>query len=98
CADEGGRAPYRDRYEEADAEQLPFAAASFDLAVSRHLLWTLPNPERTIDEWIRVLWPVPRPVAVDTHANVSAVPEPLDNTHKRPEYAEICDWLSFVGG
>jgi 2-polyprenyl-3-methyl-5-hydroxy-6-metoxy-1,4-benzoquinol methylase len=33
------------RYEEADDEQLPFAAASFDIAVSRHLLWTLPHPE-----------------------------------------------------
>jgi len=43
------------RYEEADAEQLPFAAASFDIAVSRHLLWTLPHPERAMDEWIRVL-------------------------------------------
>jgi ubiquinone/menaquinone biosynthesis C-methylase UbiE len=32
------------RFEEADAEQLPFPAASFDTAVSRHLLWTLPNP------------------------------------------------------
>lgn len=41
------------RFEEADAEQLPFAAASFDIAVSRHLLWTLPHPERTMDEWIR---------------------------------------------
>jgi ubiquinone/menaquinone biosynthesis C-methylase UbiE len=38
------------RYEEADAEQLPFAAASFDIAVSRHLLWTLPHPERAMDE------------------------------------------------
>jgi ubiquinone/menaquinone biosynthesis C-methylase UbiE len=42
------------RYEEADAELLPFAAASFDIAVSRHLLWTLPHPERAMDEWIRV--------------------------------------------
>jgi ubiquinone/menaquinone biosynthesis C-methylase UbiE len=42
------------RYEEADAELLPFAVASFDIAVSRHLLWTLPHPERAMDEWIRV--------------------------------------------
>ena len=41
------------RYEEADAEQLPFAAASFDIAVSRHLLWTLPHPERAMDEYTR---------------------------------------------
>src|SRR5215472_13559883 len=33
------------RFEEADAEQLPFAPASFDLVISRHVLWTLPHPE-----------------------------------------------------
>ena len=45
------------RFEEADAEQLPFSAGSFDLVVSRHVLWTLPHPEAAIDEWIRVLRP-----------------------------------------
>jgi ubiquinone/menaquinone biosynthesis C-methylase UbiE len=38
------------RFEKADAEQLPFAAASFDIAISRHLLWTLPHPEQAMDE------------------------------------------------
>src|SRR4029077_7995734 len=42
-------------FEEADAEQLPFAPGSFDLVISRHVLWTLPHPEAAIDEWIRVL-------------------------------------------
>src|SRR5206468_11392345 len=32
------------RLEEADAEALPFARGSFDLVISRHLLWTLPHP------------------------------------------------------
>src|SRR5262249_57573588 len=50
------------RLEEGDAEQLPFGAGSFDLVVSRHLLWTLPRPEAAIDEWIRVLRPGPPPV------------------------------------
>src|SRR5436190_12118304 len=27
------------RFEEGDAEQLPFAPASFDLVISRHVLW-----------------------------------------------------------
>src|SRR5215470_1719419 len=45
------------RFEEADAEQLPFAAASFDLVITRHVLWTLPHPEAAIDEWRRVLRP-----------------------------------------
>src|SRR6516225_3898227 len=67
------------RYEEADAEQLPFAAASFDIAVSRHLLWTLPHPERAMDEWTRVLRPGGRLIVVDSQADVSALPEPLDN-------------------
>ena len=53
------------RFEEADAEQLPFAPASFDLVISRHLLWTLPHPEAAIDEWIRVLRPGGRLVVVD---------------------------------
>jgi ubiquinone/menaquinone biosynthesis C-methylase UbiE len=43
------------RFEEADAEQMPFAVASFDIAVSPHLLWTLPHPDQAMSEWIRVL-------------------------------------------
>jgi ubiquinone/menaquinone biosynthesis C-methylase UbiE len=86
------------RYEEADAEQLPFAAGSFDMAVSRHLLWTLPHPERAMDEWIRVLRPGARLIIVDSQANVSASPEALDNARRSPEYAEIGDRLPFVSG
>ena len=72
------------RYEEADAEQLPFAAASFDIAVSRHLLWTLPHPEGAMDEWIRVLRPGARLIVVDSQADVSASPELLDNARGSP--------------
>ena len=79
----------RIRYEEADAEQLPFAAASFDIAVSRHLLWTLPHPERAMDEWIRVLRPSGRLIIVDSQADVSALLEPLDHARKSSEYAAI---------
>jgi ubiquinone/menaquinone biosynthesis C-methylase UbiE len=86
------------RYEEADAELLPFAAASFDIAVSRHLLWTLPHPERAMDEWIRVLRPGGRLIVVDSQADVSASPEPLDNARRSPEYAAIGDRLPFVSG
>jgi ubiquinone/menaquinone biosynthesis C-methylase UbiE len=86
------------RYEEADAELLPFAAASFDMAVSRHLLWTLPHPERAMDEWIRVLRPGARLIIVDSQANVSASPEALDNAPRSPEYGAIGDRLPFVNG
>ncbi|MGD9817252.1 MAG: class I SAM-dependent methyltransferase [Desulfomonilaceae bacterium] len=40
-----------------DAENLPFEDESFDAVVNRHVLWTLPNPERAIHEWRRVLRP-----------------------------------------
>src|SRR5690348_1163319 len=86
------------RYEEADAEQLPFAAASFDIALSRHLLWTLPHPERAMDEWIRVLRPGGRLIVVDSQADVSALPEPLDNARRSPEYVAIGDRLRFASG
>jgi ubiquinone/menaquinone biosynthesis C-methylase UbiE len=85
-------------YKEADAEQLPFAVASFDIAVSRHLLWTLPHPEKAMDEWIRVLRPGGRLIVVDSQADVSALPAPLDNARRSPEYAAIGDRLRFVGG
>ncbi len=53
------------RFEQGDAEQLPYPPAGFDLAISRHVLWTLPHPEAAIDEWIRVLRPGGRLVVVD---------------------------------
>ena len=28
----------------ADAAELPFESASFDLVIERHVLWTLPDP------------------------------------------------------
>ena len=40
-----------------DAEYLPFEDSSFDAVVNRAVLWTLPNPEKAIEEWKRVLKP-----------------------------------------
>ncbi len=38
-----------------DAENLYFEDSTFDVVVERHVLWTLPDPEKAIKEWIRVL-------------------------------------------
>ncbi|AEH06086.1 class I SAM-dependent methyltransferase [Methanothermococcus okinawensis] len=38
-----------------DAENLPFDDGSFDIVVERHILWTLPNPDKAIKEWSRVI-------------------------------------------
>jgi ubiquinone/menaquinone biosynthesis C-methylase UbiE len=86
------------RFEEADAEQLPFASSSLDLVISRHLLWTLPHPEAAIDEWIRVLRAGGRLVVVDSHLAAAAAPRASENARTSPEYAAVGDRLPFLGG
>ncbi|WDP93326.1 MAG: class I SAM-dependent methyltransferase [Desulfobacter sp.] len=48
-----------------DAEALPFEANTFDVVVSRNLVWTLPSPETAIQEWHRVLKPGGRIIISD---------------------------------
>lgn len=86
------------RFEEGDAEQLPFAPASFDLVISRHVLWTLPHPEAAVDEWIRVLRPGGRLVVVDSRLDGGSTPPAAQNARTSPEYAAIGDRLPFLGG
>jgi ubiquinone/menaquinone biosynthesis C-methylase UbiE len=86
------------RFEEADAERLPFPPGSFDLAISRHVLWTLPHPEAAIDEWMRVLRPGGRLVVVDSQLDAGAAPPAGENARTSPEYAAIGDGLPFLGG
>ncbi len=86
------------RFEEADAERLSFPSGSFDLVISRHLLWTLAHPETAIDEWIRVLRPGGRLVIVDSQFDATAVPPATENARTSQEYAAIGDQLPFLGG
>ena len=92
------------RFEQADAEQLPFAPASFDLAISRHVLWTLPHPEAAIVEWIRVLRPGGRLVVVDgavldgSDHVAGAQLGCQENARTSPEYQAVGDCLPFLGG
>jgi ubiquinone/menaquinone biosynthesis C-methylase UbiE len=86
------------RFEEADAERLPFGTGSFDLAISRHLLWTLPHPDAAIDEWIRVLRPGGRLVVVDGQFDPGALLPAAENARTSREYAAIGDQLPFLGG
>ncbi len=86
-------------FEKADAERLPFAPGSFDLVISRHLLWTLPHPEAAIDEWIRVLRPGGRLVVVDGQFDTTALTTlPSGSARASAEYAAIGDQLPFLGG
>lgn len=48
-----------------DAENLPFEDCSFDLVVSKYLLWTLQEPSCAVREWKRVLKPGGMVFAID---------------------------------
>ncbi|AEH60960.1 Methyltransferase type 11 [Methanosalsum zhilinae DSM 4017] len=53
------------RFFKNDAEDLPFDNDSFDLVVSKYLLWTLPNPDKALEEWNRVLITNGKILAID---------------------------------
>lgn len=44
-------------FQQQDAEDLLFESSSFDVVVSRNLLWTLPDPQKALKEWMRILKP-----------------------------------------
>jgi ubiquinone/menaquinone biosynthesis C-methylase UbiE len=86
------------RFEEADAEQLSYPPGSFDLVVSRHVLWTLPHPEAAIGEWVRLLRPGGRLAVIDGQFDPGFLTHQRENARSSAEYAEIGDRLPFLGG
>ena len=87
------------RFEQADAENLPYPHGTFDLVISRHVLWTLPHPEAAIDEWMRVLRPGGRLAIVDgAQYNDASAPPQRENARTSAEYAAVGDQLPFYGG
>ena len=53
------------RFVQADAEHTMLPAASQDLIVTRHLVWTLVDPAAAFAEWFRLLTPGGRLLVVD---------------------------------
>ena len=87
------------RFEQGDAEQPAYPDGSFDLVISRHVLWTLPHPEAALDEWLRVLRPGGRLAIIDgAQYNDATAPPQRENARNSPEYAAIGDKLPFYGG
>jgi ubiquinone/menaquinone biosynthesis C-methylase UbiE len=86
------------RFEHADAEDLPFPAGSFDLAITRHVLWTLPHPEAALGEWMRVLKPGGRLAVIDGQSLVAPGEEQAASARRSAEYAPIGDQLPFLMG
>jgi len=86
------------RFEQGDAEALRFPDASFDLVMTRHVLWTLPHPEAAIDEWLRALRPGGRLAIVDSQFDPTVLEPSPQNARSSAEYATIGDRLPFLGG
>ena len=87
------------RFAEGDAENLPYPKGSFDLAISRHVLWTLPHPEAAVAVWIRLLRPGGRLAIIDgARYDEAAAPPQRENARTSPEYAAIEGQLPFYGG
>ena len=86
------------RFEHADAENLPFAAANFDLIITRHVLWTLPHPEAAISEWARVLRPGGRLAVIDGQSLVAPGDEQAASARRSAEYAPSGGQLPFLQG
>ena len=53
------------RFVAADAEFTTMADAAFDVAITRHLVWTLVDPPAAFAEWRRVLRPGGRLMVID---------------------------------
>ncbi|WP_018256467.1 class I SAM-dependent methyltransferase [Halomicrobium katesii] len=54
-------------FEHGDAENLARSTNAYDVVTARHLIWTLPEPERAINEWRRVVHPGGRLVLIEGH-------------------------------
>jgi SAM-dependent methyltransferase len=59
-----------------DAADPPFAEASFDLVLARHVLWTFENPDAVLQRWVDLLAPDGRLILIEgqwsTGAGLSA--------------------------
>ncbi len=69
----------RVQFRRADAFELPFERASFDLVVCRHVLQAVPQPERVLAELVRVARPGARlHLLLEDYDMIHAAPARLD--------------------
>ncbi len=52
---------------QGDAAEPPYAPASADVVLARHVLWALPDPASALRAWVRLLRPGGRLVLVEGH-------------------------------
>lgn len=65
-----------------DAEEPAFPDNTFDVVICRHLLWTLPHPDKAVSEWVRVCRPGGVVIAIDGHQEPK---EYFNHAEEKPE-------------
>jgi ubiquinone/menaquinone biosynthesis C-methylase UbiE len=76
-----------------DAAEVDSADETYDLVVARHVIWNLPQPERGVGEWLRVLRPGGRLVLIE---GKWADNEALDLPLRRRVLARIKDLAALL--
>lgn len=82
----------------ADLSDTDFSADFFDVIVSRNVVWTMPEPEKTFREWKRICKPGGKVIIFDANWNIRLFDEKkqreyevdIEEAYKRfPEQGEI---------
>jgi ubiquinone/menaquinone biosynthesis C-methylase UbiE len=76
-----------------NAAELADPDETYDLVVERHVIWTLPQPARGVQEWVRVLRPGGRLVAIEEKF---AHNEALAKEYARPFKAALASIVERV--
>lgn len=64
-----------------DAAAPPLAEGAYDVVLSRHVLWAVPDPEETVAAWVRLLAPAGRLVLVEGRWHTGAGLEAAETAH-----------------
>lgn len=71
-----------------DAQNPDFSDESFDVVVSRNLVWNLENPERAYTEWLRILKPGGRLIVFDGNHYLYRFDENYMEERKCPNFKD----------
>ncbi|WP_018683875.1 class I SAM-dependent methyltransferase [Actinokineospora enzanensis] len=79
-------------FAEGDATSPPFGDNFFDIVLSRHVLWAMPDPPATLARWLKLLRPTGTLILIEGHWSTGAgIPatECLAHVHRHRSKAEL---------
>lgn len=103
---------YDIKFQIGDADNPPFEDESFAAVVSRHLLWTLPDPDKAVGNWHRILRSGGKILIIDGEWSASNITTKLrrfigqslkfikerKNPWRRKHYKHLKNKIPFYGG